>query len=135
MTAPGRGVEGRPGCLAGRLLGAVTRIVLVYPLISVGSQLGQAGETALFPGLGTPYEGALLGALAGIVIGLGLVRGALEPEGWRAQLADATLVLVCVLWLAAVVAGLTGRVGMADVIVPWGASLAGAAGIAGLLRA
>lgn len=134
MTVSTDGADSRPGCLTGRLLGAAARLTLVYPLLSIGSQLGQAAENALLPQVGTPYEGALLGAVAGLAIGLSLWLRSLGPAGWRSQLADATLALVSAVWLAALIAGMTGRFTADDLIVPWLACLTGSAGIAALVR-
>jgi len=133
MTGNGRDTDGRPGCLAGRLLGGLVRLVLLYPLLSIGSQLGQTAQTALWPAVGTPYEGALVGAIAGLAIGVGLWRSALATD-WRAMLADATFVVVTALWLVAIALALSGRIGAADLVVPWAACLAGSGAIAMLLR-
>ncbi len=134
MTANGRDTDGRPGCFAGRLLGGLARLVLLYPLLSMGSQLGQAAQRALWPAVGTPYEGALVGSIAGLAIGLGLWRSALAAEDWRAALADATFVVVTALWLAAIALAMTGRIGAADLVVPWAACIVGSGAIALLLR-
>ena len=133
MTVNGPDTDGRPGCSAGRLLGGLVRLALLYPLMSIGSQLGQAAQSALWPAAGTPYEGALVGAVAGVAIGLGLWRSALG-EDWRAMLADATFVVVTALWLAAIALALTGRIAAEDVVVPWAACLVGSGAIAVLLR-
>ncbi len=134
MTGNGRDTDGRPGCLAGRLLGGLVRLVLLYPLLSIGSRLGQTAQTALWPAVGTPYEGAAVGAVVALVIGLSLWRTSQGARDRRAMLADATFVAVAGLWLGALALGMTGRLGPRDLVAPWTACLAGAAAIALLLR-
>ncbi|MGI5819120.1 MAG: hypothetical protein ACOX9R_13605 [Armatimonadota bacterium] len=126
--------ERRPGCIGGRLLGAAARLVLVYPLVSIASRLGQAAQQALWPQVGTPYEGALVGIIIGAAVGLSLWRSAVDPVGWRPVLAGATLVAVSAIWLTALIASSTGLVEGREMLVPWAACLFGSAGIAALLR-
>lgn len=127
------GADGRPGCAAGRLLGGAVRLALVYPLVSIGSHLGQAAQQALVADGGTPYEGAFLGIIAGILIGLSLWRRAVEPDGWRGRVADVTLALMSALWLGALFAMPAG-LGAGELVTAWSAGLVGSAGIAVLLR-
>ncbi|MBD3291706.1 MAG: hypothetical protein GF393_02180 [Armatimonadia bacterium] len=135
MTEAGNGTEGRPGCLIGRLLDAAARLVLVYPLICMGSAAGQSAQRALWPDLGTPYEGVLAGSMLGLIVGVSLWLSTRGTGGWRARLADATLATVTVVWLAALYAGVGGCLDGQGAWVPWTACLAGAAGIAMVLRA
>jgi thiol:disulfide interchange protein len=123
MQMSGRSAEGRTGCAAGRLLGALMRLVLVYPLLSMGSHLGQAVQEALQPQGDTPYEGAAAGAVVALVIGLSLLRVAMRGTGWRGPLADATFVLVTALWLMGLAATMTGTIAMEERLIPWGACL------------
>jgi hypothetical protein len=123
-----------PGC-AGRLLGGAARLVLIYPLASIGSQVGERVQEALFRQVGTPYEGAFVGIMIGALIGLSLWRAALGERGWRPQMADATLATVAVVWLAAVLIAHTAQAGVSELLIPWAACLAGAGGVAVLLRA
>lgn len=129
------GEHDRAGCLAGRLLGGAARLVLVYPLAAIGSQLGRAAQRAVWPDLGTPYEGALIGILAGVLIGLSLWLTAIRADGWRRPLADATLVTVAALWLAVLLLPATARLPASELLLPWAACLGGAAAIAILLKA
>ena len=128
------GAERHPGCITGRLLGAVARMILIYPLVSVGSQLGQQAQRALETNSGAPYEGAIVGLIVGLAIGVSLWRKAMSEAGWRGHLADATLVVVCVVWLASLIIGATRPISAQDFVVPWSASLVGAAAIVALLR-
>lgn len=135
MTEVNDGAEGRPGCLIGRLLGAVARLVLVYPLVCIGSEVGQSAQSAVWPEMGTPFEGALAGGIAGLAIGISLLVRSRGPDGWRPRLADATLATVTLIWLAALLAGWAGRFTAEDALVPWIACVVGSGAIALVLRA
>jgi hypothetical protein len=126
--------ERRPGCGAGRLPGGLARLALVYPLVSLGSQVGQAVQRALWPGLGTPYEGAAAGVVAGAVVGLSIWRSSLQPDGWRTRLADLTLVLLTAVWAGALVSGTQVAWSGREALTLWAGILIGTALIAGLLR-
>ncbi|MFW5867531.1 MAG: hypothetical protein ACOCX2_06920 [Armatimonadota bacterium] len=135
MPAVNDGGERRPGCVAGRLLAVLARLALVYPLVSIGLQLGEEVQRRLWPQIGTPYEGAFVGIIIGGLIGLSLWRRALGGDGWRAGLADATLATVALLWLGAIVLGARTPLPASELTVPWTACLVGSGGIALLLRA
>lgn len=134
MAERGHDAGGRPGCVPGRLFGALARLILVYPLVSIGSRLAQAGQTSLWPEVGTPYEGAFVGAVVGLAIGISLWLSAIVTVGWRARLAETALASVCVIWLGAIVGVATGHLAAADVTAPWAVCLAGAGAVAVLLR-
>ncbi|MFO8082126.1 MAG: hypothetical protein R6V07_17740 [Armatimonadota bacterium] len=135
MPAINDGAESRPGCLAGRFFAGAVRLVLVYPLASIGSLVGQRAQAALLPQVGTPYEGALAGIIVGALIGLSLWRAALAEDGWRPRMADATLATVSAVWLAGLVIVWSTQAPSWELLIPWAACLGGAAGIAALLRA
>ena len=128
-------VERRPDRVAGRLLGGLARLVLAWPMVSIGLQLGRQVQWKFWPQVGTPYEGALIGSVVGLVIGLSLWRSALRPDGWRPRLADTTLVTVTLLWLGALVVAATRHIPASELMIPWSACILGSAGIAAVLRA
>lgn len=130
MRMSGRDAEDRTGCATGRLFGALMRLVLVYPLLSMGSQLGQAAQRAVLPRGGTPYEGATFGAITALVIGLSLVRVSMRGTSWRGPLADATFVLVTALWLMGLAATMTGTILPEQRLIPWGSCMFVAAVVA-----
>ena len=134
MAEVSDGAENRSGCLIGRLLGAVARLVLVYPLVCIGSSVGQSAQLELWPDVGTAYEGALAGSLLSLVIGLSLWLGAIARDGWRPLLANAALACVTAVWLATILVGATDRMGTQETLMPWIACLSGSALIALLLR-
>lgn len=135
MPATNDGAESRSGCLAGRFFAGAMRLVLVYPLMSIGSLVGQRAQEAAFPQVGTPYEGALAGIIVSALIGLSLWRRALGQDGWRSRMADATLATVSAVWLAGLVIVWSTQAPVSELLIPWVACLGGAAGIAALLRA
>jgi hypothetical protein len=135
MAETSDGAERRPGCSAGRLLGAVARLILVYPLVSIASHVGQQAQRALWPEPGAPYEGALAGILLGLVVGLALWGKAISEARWRSRLAEATLATVALVWLVGLLVVHGRPVAATDLLVPWAVCLVGAAGIAALLRA
>ncbi len=135
MASDGYDAGERSGCLFGRVLGGLARLILVYPLLGIGCHTGGVLQQQLRPVAGTPYEGLLAGGTLGLLIGLSLWWSAMRVEGWRAWLAEVTLVLAAVIWLAGLVGAEAGHLSGSGVAIAWGTCLAAATVAAALLRA
>lgn len=106
LEATGARPAGAAGCVLGRIGLALARLVLVWPPTVMAAKAGGWAQQQVAPEAGTPYEGALLGAAVGLIVGLSLwVRGAFSGRGWRKAAVDVALCLLTLLWLTG--AGLT----------------------------
>lgn len=106
----------------------IARLVLVYPVMSMASQLGRWVQTVLRPEFtGTAYEGTLLGLLLGLVLGVSLWLGAIGAGGWRSDLASFALAILTVLWLLAAVTTIAGTISPHQALMAYGLALMGGA--------
>ncbi len=122
----GLAAEGRSGCGPARLSRGLARAVLVWPLICMASQVGQALQMRVLPEMvGGPYEGAVLGIVCSAAIGVALWRRAVSGDGWRAMVADLALASIACVWLVAVVLSAARGLPREDAAVAYGAALVG----------
>lgn len=126
----------RPGCLLSRLPGKLLRLVLIYPIMSMGSQGGRWVQTALRPGDvdSTPYEGALLGLALGLMVGVGLWRRAIGAGGWRSDLSQLTLAVLTAIWLVAAALVVAGVIAPEEALIAYAAALTGGAAVLALMQ-
>ncbi len=118
-----------------RIPGILIRLVLVYPPMSMGSQVGRWMQGVLREGSpGTPYEGALLGVLLGLFVGLGLWRGAIGPMGWRSDASHLALGLLSAVWLVAVALRLSATIASEEALIAYALALLGGSVVLAVVR-
>ncbi len=130
MSAPADRATRRPP----RAAGVLARLVLAVVPMLMGSAVGQWLQGRIVPDGGTPYEGALLLATAGLIMGLALAWRGTRAQGWRRAVADVTLCLLAVVWLLGMMLRAAGELPPEDLAAAWAAALAGVVVVSALGR-
>ncbi len=114
--------------------GLMARLVLAAALAPMGSVAGRWLQSLLAPGTQSPYEGAALGAIVGLSVGLVLAWRGVRMADWRGRAADLTLCLMSAIWLLGIALQAGRGVPQTDVAAAWLAAVAGGLAVAALVR-
>ncbi len=115
-------------------MGMLARLVLGAVLAPMGSAAGRWLQGLMAPGAVPPYEGAVLGAAAGLVAGVVLAWRGTRVADRRGRVADLTLVVTTAIWLLGIALQASRGVPPGDVAAAWLAAVAGAIAVAALAR-